>query len=150
MKHVWSIICQQSSIDFENNLLSLYGCIEELNLVVDKDKILQNEKMIIPTKILLVSFWSVADSSRDNNLDVKGEFIDPKGKVLNTFNNSFIVKSGAIRFRNRTNIQGIPVTGEGRYYLRVWQKNSHNQKFDLVAELPIDIKINYQLLEVAK
>ena len=57
MKHVWSIICQQSSIDFENNLLSLYGCIEELNLVVDKDKILQNEKMIIPAKFQLVSFW---------------------------------------------------------------------------------------------
>jgi hypothetical protein len=148
MKHVWSIICQQSSIDFESNLLSLYNCLEEINLVIDKDQVSREKKMTIPTKFQLVSSWSIEDSSQNNNLETRGEFIDPDGNTLNTFDNSFIIKSGITRFRNRTNIQGFPVTKEGRYYLKVWQKNQAKD-FELVAELPIDIKINYQLLKVA-
>ncbi|OIO07227.1 hypothetical protein AUJ35_02465 [Candidatus Falkowbacteria bacterium CG1_02_41_21] len=150
MKHIWSIICQKSSIDFENNLLSLFNCVEEMNLVVDKDKVSSREKMLIPAEFQLISFWVVEDSSRDNNLEIKGELIDPDNKILNTFNNSFTIKSGASRFRNRTNIQGLPITKAGRYYLKVWQKNNSKADFKLVAELPIDIKINYQLLKVSK
>lgn len=148
MKHIWSIVCQQSVIDAENNLLSLFNCVEEMNLTVDRDKISEPEKIVIPAEFQLVSFWSVKDSSKDNELTVKGELVDPNNKILNTFNNTFIVKSGVTRFRNRTNIQGLPITTEGRYYVKVWQKDL-KEKFTLVAELPIDIKINYQILKVS-
>jgi len=148
MKHVWSIICQKSSIDFESNLLSLFNCLEEMSLVIDRDKISEGERIIIPAEFQLVSFWTVEDSSRDNDLEIKGELVDPAGEILNTFTNRFVIKSGTLRFRNRTNIQGLPVTKEGRYYIKVWQKDSQNN-FELVSELPIDVKINYQILKVA-
>lgn len=148
MKHIWSIICQHSSIDAENNLLSLFNCVEEMNLIVDRDKISEPEKIVIPAEFQLVSFWTIEDSSKDNKLEIKGELVDPDNKVLNTFNNNFVVKSGVARFRNRTNIQGLPITKEGRYYVKVWQKDD-KEKFVLVAELPIDIKISYQILKVS-
>lgn len=148
MKHIWSIICQHSSIDAENNLLSLFNCVEEMNLIVDRDKMSEQEKIVIPAEFQLVSFWATEDSSKDNKLEIKGELVDPDNKVLNTFNNNFVVKSGVARFRNRTNIQGLPITKEGRYYVKVWQKND-KEKFVLVAELPIDIKISYQILKVS-
>ncbi len=148
MKHVWSVLCQKSSIDFENNILSIFGCIEEMNVVIDKDKIVENEKIVIPVEFQLVSYWIAEDSSVSNSLEIKGEFIDSSGLVLSSFENSQQIKPGSARFRHRVNIQGFPVTKEGRYYLKLWQKKLGGKKeFSLVAELPVDVKIAYQLLK---
>jgi hypothetical protein len=150
MKHIWSILCRTSSIDFESNSLSLFECIEEINLTIDKTKIPLGEKMIIPAEFQLVSFWIIKDNSRDNAIELKGELVDPNGKVLNSFKNSHEIKKGALRFRSRINIQGLPTTEEGRYYFKVWQKVNGEKDFELISELPLDIKISYQLLEVVK
>ncbi|MFH1315640.1 MAG: hypothetical protein ABIH67_04570 [Candidatus Uhrbacteria bacterium] len=146
MKHIWSIICQRSSIDFETNSLSLFDCVEEVSAVVDKTKLAQNDKIIIPVEFQLVSFWAVKDSEKDNDLKIKGEFVDSKNKILNSFENSFNIKKGIKRFRNRTNIKGLPITEDGRYYLKVWQWTENKNKFEMVAELPLDVKLSYQLL----
>lgn len=150
MKHIWSILCQRSSIDFETNSLSLFDCIEEINVVVDKTKLVQNDKIVIPIEFQLVSFWAVEDSEKDNNLKIKGGLVDSKNKILNSFENSFDVKKGIKRFRNRTNIKGLPITEEGRYYIKVWQWMKKTDKFEIVAELPLDVKLSYQLLAVDK
>lgn len=145
MKHIWSIICEKSSIDFETNLLSIFSCLEELKLVIDETQLSKTEKLIIPVNFQIVSFWSIEDSSRDSSLEIKGELVDPQGTVLNEFQNTLQVKAGVKRFRNRTNIQGLPVTKSGRYYFKISQKKE--SKFKLVAELPLDIDLSYKLLE---
>ena len=38
MKHIWSILCQNSSIDDKTKLLSIFSCIEELGVTIDKAK----------------------------------------------------------------------------------------------------------------
>ena len=88
-------------------------------------------------------------AEKESFLEVEGELIDAQGKVLNKFNNNFPVKVGVLRFRNRTNIQGQPITGPGRYLLRLKQKNEQGEWL-VVTELPLDIKINYKLMEVVK
>jgi hypothetical protein len=150
MKHVWSILCQRSSIDFETNSLSLFDCLEEMNVVINKTELVKNDKIIIPVEFQLVSFWSIEDSEKDNILKIKGELVDSKNKILNSFENSFNIKKGIKRFRNRTNVKGLPITEEGRYYIKVWQWAEKISKFEVVSELPLDVKISYQLLPVDK
>ena len=145
MKHIWSIICEKSSIDFESNLLSLFNCVEEMKFVVDKTKMLPKGKLVIPVNFQIVSFWSIEDFNKENILDIKWEFSDPKEKVLNEFKNILKIKKGIKRFRNRTNVQGMPITESGRYYFRIWQKK--NNKFELVSELPIDVDLSYKILD---
>ncbi len=144
MKHVWSILCQSSSIDFEKNLLSLFNCVEEMSLVIDSDKFSEGKKIVIPAEFQLISFWTREGDLEEEKLELKGEFVNPDGDVLSSFNNSITIKKGAPRFRNRTNIKGLPVNKEGRYYLKIWQKGDE-QSFNLKAELPVDVKINYQI-----
>jgi hypothetical protein len=146
MKHIWSIICQQSSIDFETNSLSLFNCAEEISVVVDKIQVHQNDKIVIPVEFQLVSSWLVEDTEKDDNLRIKEEIVDSEQKVLNSFENSFEIKKGALRFRNRTNIKGLPVTKEGRYYIKVWQWIDKQNKFEIASESPLDVKLSYQLL----
>lgn len=148
MQHVWSILCEKSSIDTETNLLSLFSCLEEISVVVDKDKMIEKDnKFVIPANFQLVSFWILAEENvkKDNELVTKVELIAPSGEVLNQFNNSFKIKSGARRFRNRANIQGVPVVGEGRYFLKLWHQSGEDYK--LVSSLPLDVKINYKIFD---
>lgn len=148
MKHIWSVLCQKSSIDVETNLLSLFSCVEELSLTLDSSEALKNN-IVVPTEFQLVSFWAREQAEEESSLEVEGELIDAQGKVLNKFNNKFAIKKGVLRFRNRTNIQGLPITGPGRYLLRLKQKDEQGE-WPVVTELPVDIKINYKLMEVGK
>lgn len=148
MKHIWSVLCQKSSIDVETNLLSLFSCVEELSLTLDSSEALKNN-LVVPTEFQLVSFWAREKAEEESSLEVEGELIDAQGKVLNKFNNKFAIKKGVLRFRNRTNIQGLPITGPGRYLLRLKQKDEQ-ENWSVVTELPVDIKISYKLMEVGK
>ena len=145
MKHIWSVLCEKSSIDFESNVLSLFNCIEELKLIVDKTKAPINNKLIIPTNFQIVSYWTMENCLRENLIEIKGEFVDPKGIILNEYKNSFKIKKGVKRFRNRTKMQGMSITESGRYYYKIWQKIK--DKFELVSELPLDINLSYKILD---
>jgi len=149
MKHIWTVLCQKSSIDIDTNLLSLFNCVEELDLVIDQTKAPKGD-LVIPAEFQLVSFWTVEDPNKDNTLEMKIELLDPSGKSLNKFENKFKVKKGILRFRNRTNIQGLPITDPGRYIVRIMDKKEEKKEFEVVIELPLDIKISYKLLDIPK
>jgi len=145
MKHIWSILCENSSVDAKSNLISLFGCIEQLNLRIDSSKALKENDMIISFKLQLISFWIVQNISKDNVLETKIELLDPDKKSLKSFKKSFNIKKGILRFRSRLNIDGLPITKEGRYIFRVSGKEADEKKYKLVAELPLDINIAYKL-----
>lgn len=149
MKHVWTVLCQKSSIDIDNNLLSLFNCLEELELLIDKTKT-KEKNLVIPVEFQLVSFWTITNQNQDNILETEGEFIDPNGQILNKFINKFNIKKGISRFRNRTNIQGLPLTEAGTYIFRIKQKKENQTKFEVVAELPLAVKISYKLMDLPK
>ena len=146
MNHIWTVLCQKSAIDFEANLVSLFNCIEELSVVVDKAKV-GSQRLVVPAELQLVSYWTVGDPSRESQLEFRGELVDPQGQVINSFANTFTVAKDVARFRNRTNIQGLPVTSSGRYFFRMSQKTETSGGFQVVAEIPLDIKISYKLLD---
>ncbi len=145
MKHIWTVLCEKSSIDFESNSLSMFNCIEEIQLVVDKNKISFKDKLVIPVNLQIVSYWSVQDFSKNNTLEIKGELVDPEEVVINSYENLFPVKKGIKRFRNRTNVAGIPITKSGRYYFNILQKQ--NNKYIPVAEIPLDVDLSFKELQ---
>lgn len=149
MKHIWTVLCQNTSIDVESNLLSLFNCVEEMALSIDKTKV-GDGKLVVPVKLQLVSFWTINGSNQAHVLNVEGELIDPKGQILNKFNNIFNIKKEVKRFRNRTNIDGLPVTEPGEYTFRIKYKPENESKYQVVAEIPLNINISYKLMDLKK
>lgn len=141
MKHIWSILCQSSSIDSGTNLLSIFNCVEELSLVVDKDKI-KNEELVIPVKFQLVSLWGIENSKIKNELEISVNLLDPDGAVVGHIQNDFDIDKGFSRFRSFVNFEGLKITKEGRYSIEINQKKGN--KTEKVAELPLDVKIAYK------
>jgi len=147
MKNVWSIICEKSSIDSQTNVLSLFNCIEEMNIDIDKTKMPQSDKIIIPVNFQLISLWRVDDSAKENTMDVKMELIDPSGQVLNESLNTLVTKKGEKRLRSVINIQGLQVTDSGVYYYKILEKKGN--KFEVVSSTPLDINVSYRILDVS-
>ncbi len=145
MKNIWSIICERSSIDSQTNLLSLFNCIEEVKLEIDKTKMPKSDKLVIPVNFQLISLWVIEDYTKENTSEIKIEFIDPRGKVLNEFLNTLKAKKGEKRLRSIINIQGVQITEGGRYYYRISQKK--NKKFEVASESPLDINLLYKILD---
>lgn len=148
MKHIWSLLCQKSSIDVESNQLSLFNCLEEISISLESTEALKNN-LVIPIEFQLVSYWSREQADEEINLEAEGELVDANGKIINSFKNSFLIKTGILRFRSRTNIQGLSITGPGQYYVRFYHLDN-NKKREMVAELPIDVKINYKIMDIPK
>ncbi len=145
MKHVWSILCEKSSVDSETNLLSMFNTMEQINLVIDKTKMQKSDKLVVPASFQIINFWVIEDPTKENSTEMKIEFVDPKGKILNEFRKVLKTKKDIKRVRNRTNIQGMPVTESGRYCYRVSQKKGN--KFEAIFELPLDIYVSYKILD---
>ena len=144
MKNIWSILCQNSSVDSNTNLLSIFNCFEELSLAIEKNKMPKDNNLVIPIGFQLINFWTIENKDIKSVLDIKLEIFDPEEKLLDTFNKDFNVPSGVARFRGILNINGIKVTKEGRYIIKVLQKEGDEKKFKTMAELPLDIKITYK------
>lgn len=145
MKNIWSIICEKSSIDSQTNLLSLFNCIEEIKLEIDKTKMPKSDKIVIPASLQLISFWIIEEPAKENSADIKVNFVDPKGNVLNEFVKTLKTKKNEKRLRSVINIQGIPITDSGRYYYKILQKKGN--KFEVVSEVPFDINMSYKKLD---
>jgi len=141
MQHIWSVLCQRSSIDFETNLVSLFECIEEINLVFNNTKDANNEKMVIPVNWQLVNYWIV--DGGEGSLEIKIDFVNPEGNVFSSYENKIDLQNNIKRFRSRTNINGFEVAKSGRYKLMISYKKEGS--YEKVSEIPVDINISFNL-----
>lgn len=141
MQHIWSVLCQRSSIDFETNLVSLFECIEEINLVFNNTKDANNEKIVIPVNWQLVNYWIV--DGGEGSLEIKIDFVNPEGNVFSSYENKIELQNNIKRFRSRTNINGFEVAKSGRYKLVISYKKEG--EYVKVSEIPVDINISFNL-----
>lgn len=144
MKHIWTILCQNSSVDSSTNLLSIFNCLDELTLEIDRSKAPKTDELIIPLGAQLISLWTIEDRNKDNVLETRVEILDPNGSSLGKFDKKIDVEKDILRFRTIMNIQQIKITKEGRYVVKIQQKKEGEKDFSTVSELPLDIKIIYK------
>lgn len=150
MKHIWSVLCKRSVIDNETNLLSLFDSLEQLTVTLDENKVENKDKVNIPIEFHLVSFWLDGNISKEREFFVDTDLYDPNNKKLSTFSGKYQMKKGIKRFRSRIIVNGLPTTVGGDYLFKIKIKDKKSGKFKEVAELPLDVKINYKILDIKK
>jgi hypothetical protein len=143
MQHIWSVLCNRSSIDFETNLVSLFECIEEINLVFNNTRDANNDKIVVPVSWQLVNYWIIDNTTEEKELEMKIDFINPEGNVFNSYENKIELQKNIKRFRSRTNINGFEVSKSGRYLIVVNVKKGGD--YVKVSELPVDINISFNI-----
>lgn len=152
IKHVWTVLCKESTINQDDNVISLFGVIEELTVSLTPVKGGQKgeqkspitERFNIPLKYELVSMWIRDEYEKLIKLDVEMILFNPKGQELNKFVQEIIIPAGIKRFRSRMKISGIVIQGEGEYYFKVGIKEKGKEVYKTVSELPLEVKIKVE------
>jgi len=147
MRHIWTVLCQESSINKENNLLTLRDCVEKLVFTIDKDKAPKGKDLTIPINLQLISLWIKEDKNKIDILDIKTELLDPDTNFLGSSYQKIDVDKDVFRLRNITNIESFKIAKNkkgGRYIIKTMQKKKNNKNFEIVSEIPIDIEVIFK------
>lgn len=141
-KHIWSIICRESIVNQDDNVMSIIGILEELNTTLTpKDpKIPRPEKITIPFNFEVVSYW-VRNSASEGILYIKTAIADPDGKEISSVLSDSPFPNNVQRLRTRLKVQGLTLTKSGEYYVRVGFKTNKGDEYKLVSELPLKVTI---------
>lgn len=85
IKHIWSVLCKESIINQEDNVLSLIGVLEDVNSILTPMQPDQSrpEKITIPFTFEVVSYW-MKDTNEETKMQIKTAIIDPDGKAQRT------------------------------------------------------------------
>jgi hypothetical protein len=143
MQHHWSVLCQSSVIDIDSNLLSLYDCLEELNV---NTPLKPGQPINLPISFEVVSFLSDDKLKTERKLELKAEMIDPKGKKINEFGGQLFFKDGSKRLRSRLKIQGLTLNEPGTYIIHISFQGLDSLDFKAECDLPLDVNISYKLM----
>lgn len=153
-KHIWSILCQSTSIDRDSNRLSILNIIEEVTvqklnnvgIPVDQKRLIQAGSIkapsIVPLEFEIMSLFERLDDKDSNILTKKAqlELTDPLNKSLLTQIIEINFPKGFKRLRYRIKINGLPITTAGAYRFIIRIQESEDLRFTQITEIPLDIK----------
>ena len=148
VKHIWSVLCKESIINQDDNLISIHGTLEELNVTlttpINSSSNRLTDKLSLPINYEIVSFWVKENKKELAKAQIEYSLVSPEGKELFNKIQDMEIPVNIKRFRSRMKITGFPVTREGDYNFKVKIKEERADAFRLVAELPLEVKINLQ------
>lgn len=149
LKHIWSVLCRKSIIDTETNNISINEVFEQLGVDIKtkEPNKLPEGQINVPIEWEMVSMW-VSDNT---TIPIKAEYevviIDPKGNSQKSFVQPIEIAVGMRRMRTRMKVMGLIINEQGDYLFKVGIKESGQKEFKTVAELPLEVKINKELLK---
>ena len=141
LQHIWSILCQSSSVDQKSQNISLFNVIEQINIQRNANNTNNGAPVKIPFPTHLVVLLRKLDKS-DSTGSMKIEIIDPENKTLDSkitpINITDLTKD---RWRFIFSIPTMTITTPGYYTFRILLKiNTAN--YVTINELPLSVTIN--------
>ncbi len=135
MQHLWSILCNGSSVDNESNRLSLFNIVEEIGI-----ESISDELNIIPIELHIVSIWRLLSDEKPYRGEEKVILTSPEGETL--LEASVVIDlTNFKRFRSRLFLFGFPLRGSGEYQFRITYLDLDSQEWIEVGTIPLQVNI---------
>jgi hypothetical protein len=147
IKHVWTVLCRESLINQEDNILSLFGVIEEVTVTMPPINNVPTpppDKINLPINYEIVNLWSREEDDEEEKATLEIAQLNPKGEELNKITQELVFPANVKRLRSRTKVSGLTIQGRGNYSFRVRIKEKGDKSFKTVSEVPLEVKINQQ------
>lgn len=150
IKHIWSVLCKESVVDQTDNNISIHGVLEQLsvNLTSMNGIVKLPESLSIPLNYEIVSMWQRGRDEDSVTAEIEYTLIDPNNKELLKNNQKIEIPKTSRTHRSRMKIAGLPLSKEGDYTFQVKVKEEGANTFQLIAELPLEIKINLEKSQI--
>ncbi len=133
-KNLWTIASISSSIDRDNNTLSLFDILEELTLQVNGP---MPEQAVIPVNHHIVSLWEREEAETPHTLKFKVVLRDPLNKILHENNAEVVLAAEHKRARFRAQFNGFPVSVPGMYRYEIVSRETN----ETIGAVSIEVKV---------
>ena len=150
-RHIWSVLCRFASIDKESTSLSLLNVIEEITLKkiegeenVTEDPDAGKKAFVVPIEFAIVTFLERLDGGDwlAMTKEAQIKIVDPSANTLLESGFSINFPQGPKRMRHVLKMNGLKITTAGTYRFYISMRESKEDSFELVAEIPVDVKGN--------
>lgn len=141
IKHIWSVLCKESTIDENSNNISLHDAYEvlEFNLTTEDKNYKASQPVIGPFDFEVASLFYRDKTTGEESAKAYVRVLDPKSQELGEFESTVTFTDGLNRMRNRVKFNSMALTSSGTYVIQIrLKKDSHKE---LVAAIPLDIKV---------
>jgi hypothetical protein len=120
------ILARDASTDEEEKSLSIFKIIDKFEFSVkskefkDAFGVEPTEKVVLPAAFVLCSSWSL-ENNRKTELSfmLNTTIMSPSGDVLAENKQEVTIPALSNRIRFNVNTQGLPVSGSGRYTIKI-------------------------------
>ena len=141
LKHLWTILCSNSSIDQKTNNLSIFNIIEQIEVESkDKKSIDAEGKKAVGINLELISMWHRKIGTK-SEYEERVDFVDPKGETLNFKEVPFKFPDNIDGFRMNFKIDLLIFNKIGEYKFKVSVRESGKKDFTEVFDLPLKITV---------
>lgn len=125
VKNLYVIMAREVSTDASDNMNSVIKIIDKFSFNINKDDLEKNEITLGTSQLALPANYAVATSwifdeklKKDTPLTLRLNIADPDGKQLGEGPaQEHTLPSGVDKINMNFNVQGLPVTKEGKYKL---------------------------------
>ena len=148
-RHVWSVLCAKSSIDKDENQVSLLSVAEKLILYVEpgtQDEVesqaraakKKKQMQLVPANLHFVSWWVRSDYETAEQFTVRFRLDLPDGRMLpqRTVEVDLVEGTGG---RIRWKLETIPFVGAGLYWISVQSKRETHWRTE--SKVPLEVAI---------
>ena len=143
IKHIWSLLCQESVINEDDKSLSINKIIEGVNIGVKVSKNNKiGEKINIPIKYEIVSLFTREKKRKEEEkADVILKLLSPRNEELSMTEKEIVIGSNSKSLRFRIKASGIVVKESGTYHFSINIKNKNEKEFVEVIQIPLEVNI---------
>lgn len=129
--HVWTVVCRGSSIDGENNTISLFNVLEQLTIGKTSAAPVQ-----IPIELEIISLWIRKEINTPALGKMRTFFCDPDNS-RKKHAEIMVNLSQSVVARTRIRSVGLEIKGPGKYKFVVEYQNQGEPDWRTVASIPI-------------
>jgi len=136
--HVWSVLCQSTSVDQQTNNLSIFQVMEQVQIAGGVPELPAGERFaLISMPAVLVSLWErTEDDPERASGRIKFRGVDGDELVVSP---PFPLALESSRLRTTWTLQGVPFAGAGRYQIDVELED--DEGWTTVASIPLQIDV---------
>jgi hypothetical protein len=135
IEHIWSVVCNGSSIDQDTNTISIYNVLEQLKVFSDTP-----DSVSLPIHLEIFSLWTRENEKVAARGKMRMFFCDPGDNCKKKAELDIDLKE-AVFFRSRIRVDGLDLNGAGRYKFVVELQQEGEKSWQKVASLPILVSI---------
>ncbi len=144
LKHIWSILCTNSSVDQKTNNISLFNVLEQIGIDKKAFEMAKNSQKNLMASInfQLITLWKKEDENTKFKTEQRVEVIDAGGKILASILSILDIPEKQTRIRVINSFNGLPITSTGEYLFKIALKYEKNDKFVEITSVPLMVKEN--------